>query len=523
MKKLFVTLATALVLLASCSKTDNDPRLVIITFDGLRWQELFSGADESLVANERFVKNTAALKAAYWRETPEQRREALMPFVWSYVPQHGYLIGNREKNSLMQVDNEMSFSYPGYSEMFCGWSDDDRINSNDPVPNPNVSVLEVVNQDPRYKGKVMMYSSWESIRFAVNNERGGFKGSSAHEPSYTDTPTAKLLQDVDAGVPDGGFGGGERLDCITYGLAMETLKAEHPKVFYVGFGDTDEFAHSGEYDHYLEAIHWTDLYIRRIVEFCESDPFYKGKTTYLMTTDHGRGNKGAFTDHGTGTRGSAHTWMLAFGKGIKRLGETSANGPFYTRQFAATIADILGIDFTPGNGEKQSPVDPEFKGEPLDDNMSVKDMGYFHEMGVKPKGSGLKYKYYEGPFVSVDELLTSGYEDSGIVNGFNIDGAKADDHFGFDFHGYIKIPVSGRYVISVASDDGTKVFIDDKLVIDNDGSHSVNVVEASLAMDAGFHRIQVLYFDDTEGQSLDVGIQGCGISYENIPGSMLFH
>ena len=128
MKKLFVTLATALVLLASCSKTDNDPRLVIITFDGLRWQELFSGADESLVANERFVKNTAALKAAYWRETPEQRREALMPFVWSYVPQHGYLIGNREKNSLMQVDNEMSFSYPGYSEMFCGWSDDVKLN-----------------------------------------------------------------------------------------------------------------------------------------------------------------------------------------------------------------------------------------------------------------------------------------------------------------------------------------------------------------------------------------------------------
>ena len=45
----------------------------------------------------------------------------------------------------------MSFSYPGYSEMFCGWPDDDRIDSNDPVPNPNVSVLEVVNQDPRYK------------------------------------------------------------------------------------------------------------------------------------------------------------------------------------------------------------------------------------------------------------------------------------------------------------------------------------------------------------------------------------
>ena len=155
--------------------------------------------------------------------------------------------------------------------------------------------------------------------------------------------------------------------------------------------------------------------------------------------------------------------------------------------------------------------------------MAVKDMGYFHELGVKPNGAGLKYRYYEGPFVSVDELLTSGYEDSGIVNELTIEGAKADDHFGYDFHGFIKIPVSGRYVFSIASDDGAKVFIDDKLVIDNDGSHSVNVVEASLAMDAGFHRIQVLYFDDCEGQFLELGIDGCGISYENIPASMLFH
>ena len=350
MKKILTAALLALVTLVSCSKGDNDPRLVIIAFDGLRWQELFSGADETLVGETRFVRNPSALKAAYWRETPEERRAALMPFVWSYVPEHGYLIGNRNKNSFMKVANAMSFSYPGYSEMFCGWPDDERIDSNDPNPNPNVSVLEVVNQDPRYKGKVMMYSSWESIRFAVNNERGGFPGSSAHEPSYTDTDAARMLQDVDAGIADGGFGTSERLDCITYGMAMETLKNDHPKVFYVGFGDTDEYAHGGQYDHYLEAAHWTDLYIRRIVEFCESDPFYKGKTTYILTCDHGRGYGAAFRSHSASVRGANQTWFIAFGKGVPALGETTDNGIFYTKQFAATIADILGVDFTPGNG-----------------------------------------------------------------------------------------------------------------------------------------------------------------------------
>jgi len=197
MKRYLFPVLLALAALVSCSKEDNDPRLVIMTFDGLRWQELFSGADEGLVTDTRFVKDPEALKAAYWRETPEERREVLLPFLWSYGAQHGYLIGNREKNSLMRVANTMNFSYPGYSEMFCGWPDDARINSNDPNPNPNVSVLEVVNQDPRYKGKVMMLSSWESIRYAVNNDRGGFPGSSAHEPLYVDTPMSAMIQEMD--------------------------------------------------------------------------------------------------------------------------------------------------------------------------------------------------------------------------------------------------------------------------------------------------------------------------------------
>ena len=160
MKKYFLSGILALAALVSCNKGDNDPRLVIITYDGLRWQEVFSGADEELVGNPKYAKDPEALKAKYWRETAEERRETLLPFLWSYVPQHGYMIGNRFKNSVVQVANKMNFSYPGYSEMFCGWADDERIDSNDPVPNPNVSVLEVVNADPRYKGKVMMYSSW---------------------------------------------------------------------------------------------------------------------------------------------------------------------------------------------------------------------------------------------------------------------------------------------------------------------------------------------------------------------------
>ena len=223
MKRIILLGALALTALVSCNKGDNDPRLVIITYDGLRWQEVYGGADKAVLDENRFVKDMDAFKAKYWRDTPEERREALLPFIWSYIPEHGYMLGNRNKNSKMEVANRMWYSYPGYSEMFCGWADDERIHSNDPVGNPNVSVLEVVNQDPRYKGKVMMYASWESIRFAVNNDRGGFPGSAGHEPSYTDSDVAIILPYRLHGV--GAFSGAFAA-CASFNRAKESSPSE---------------------------------------------------------------------------------------------------------------------------------------------------------------------------------------------------------------------------------------------------------------------------------------------------------
>ena len=518
MKKHILLGVLALAALVSCNKGGNDPRLVIITYDGLRWQEVYGGADEAIINNPKYTKDLADVKAKYWRETPEERREALLPFIWSYAPQHGYMLGNRDKNSRVRVANTMNFSYPGYSEMFCGWPDDERVNSNDPVPNPNVSVLEVVNADPRYKGKVMMYSSWESIRFAVNNDRGGFPGSSGHEPSYTDTEVTRMMQDIDAGVADGGFGSSERMDFVTYGMAMETLKKEHPKVFYVGFGDTDEYAHEGNYGHYLDAAHWTDLYIRRIVEYCESDPFYKGKTTYMLLCDHGRGKGPGFTSHGESIRGSEQTWFITFGNGVPVLGETSDNGVFYNKQLAATIADVLDVDFTPGNGEKCQPFDPALQNpEDLPQTITLS------AVKAAPKGKGLRYAYNEGNFMSCKEVLAVPADKIGIIPTFSTDAVKQrEDHFGIVFKGLVKIDQEGEYVLSVVTDDGSKGWLDGTLIwdMDRDGGGFKDVF---LKLDAGYHRIEVQYFENYGGDEVTIGLEGPGIAVENLPASMLFY
>src|SRR5262245_4202537 len=96
----------------------------LIISDGFRWQEVFTGANEEILTNKAGgVENVEAARAEYWRATPEARREALLPFVWSEIAQHGQLYGNRTKGSAVQVTNGKRFSYPGYNEILTGTPD----------------------------------------------------------------------------------------------------------------------------------------------------------------------------------------------------------------------------------------------------------------------------------------------------------------------------------------------------------------------------------------------------------------
>ena len=95
MNKLILLGALALAALVSCNKGGKDPRLVIITYDGLRWQEVYGGPEEALVDNPKYTPDAAALMAKYGGETPEARRAALLPFIWSYFKTMFKLLGIR--------------------------------------------------------------------------------------------------------------------------------------------------------------------------------------------------------------------------------------------------------------------------------------------------------------------------------------------------------------------------------------------------------------------------------------------
>jgi len=355
MKRLILIVLSVLPLLV-LARGNKDNRLIVITIDGLRWQEVFMGAEENLLSDTKQVRDTKLSRQTYWRSTPEERREVLMPFTWNTIAKKGLLIGNRNVNSIMHLANKTNISYPGYSEMMTGMVDE-TIKGNDPVNNPHRNILEAANEDPRYKGKVMMYGSWKSTRFAIHNELAGIPASVSYEPVIAKKKTSelKLVERMMEGMPR--YWRSEHFDAFTFAYALETLKNDHPKVMWISFGDCDEWAHARKYDFYLDAAKGTDAFIRDIYEACEADKFYRGKTTYIITCDHGRGFGNEWSSHGSSTKGSEATWVMLLGKGVEALGETKECGPFQTQQIAATIAAFLGVDFTPDSGVKLQPIE----------------------------------------------------------------------------------------------------------------------------------------------------------------------
>lgn len=303
------------------AQTEKDLKVILITLDGLRWQELFTGADTLLVTNEKYVGDTTELKAHFWRKSAQERREALMPFFWNQVSKMGQIHGNRQLGSKVNLTNTLWFSYPGYNEILSGRADDVQITSNDKIDNPNKTVLELVNESPQYKDRVAAFASWDVFPFIVNEKRSGVPVNAGFEKAKGENLTAKeqFLNKLQEQTPSPWST--VRLDVFTHNFALEYLKKKNPRLIYIAYGETDDFAHEGHYDAYLKAAKNTDGLIKELWEFTQSDSFYKDNTIFLISTDHGRGTKPLETwkSHGSKVPDAGGVWFIAFGKGVSTL------------------------------------------------------------------------------------------------------------------------------------------------------------------------------------------------------------
>ncbi|MBS1654626.1 MAG: alkaline phosphatase family protein [Bacteroidetes bacterium] len=343
-------LLSGIATVAQSRKTEN---VIIVTLDGFRWEEVYGGADDSLINNPAYCSDTADLKNKFWASTPEERRKKLLPFLWNTVGTEGQLYGNRWLGNKVNNANKYWFSYPGYNEIFTGYPDD-SVNSNDKIWNKNVNVLEFINKQPGYKGKVAAFATWDVFPYILNTKRSGLYVNADVDSLKFNNPQLKLINDMQflTTRPIG-----VRPDVLTYFAAREYMRAYKPKVLYIAFDETDDFAHAGMYDQYLGSAHAEDAMITDLWKMIQLMPEYKNKTTLIVTCDHGRGNKikEQWKHHGEKIEDAGQIWIAALGPDTKAGGEMKIQTTLYQRQIATTIAALLGMDFKPGH-PVQEPV-----------------------------------------------------------------------------------------------------------------------------------------------------------------------
>jgi hypothetical protein len=329
--------------------------VIVVTMDGMRWQELFDGMSADYAAEKAGrVADAKGIEQRFGASTAVERRERLMPFFWTVIARNGEVFGDAGAGSVARVTNGLRFSYPGYNEMLAGFPDP-RIASNDKVPNPNVTVLEWLNRQPPFAGRVAAFASWELLPWILNEARSGIP-SNGHGPpvAQPETDRERLLNEFSSELPP--YWGTTRFDAPTLFGALEYLRTRKPRVLYVMLGETDEWAHQRRYDLYLDAAWRNDRMIRRLWEAAQAMPEYANRTALIVTTDHGRGDKPEdWPNHGRETPASDRIWIAAMGPGVPPLGIRSGITTTQS-QIAATIAALVGEDYPRARPEAAAPL-----------------------------------------------------------------------------------------------------------------------------------------------------------------------
>ncbi len=338
-------------------KTKN---ILLITTDGLRWQEVFTGAEKELISKKvGGVSNVKAIEEKFWRETSEERRAVLLPFFWNTIAREGQIYGHLTEGSSAQITNTMKFSYPGYNEILTGFADP-KIASNAKRPNDNFTVLEWLHRKPEFFGKVAAYSAWDVIPYIINRERCQFPVMGGWEPVPEPDPNPRqqllneLIADTTRPVDS------ELVDSLLYQAAREHLLRHQPRVMFIGFLETDAWGHAGRYDNLLTSANAVDQYIQRLWELLQSMDQYRDQTTLIITTDHGRGSGPLdWKNHGQKIEGAEDMWMAFLGPDTPPLGERKNCDRVTQSQVAATLAALLGEDYradVPHSGPVIEPV-----------------------------------------------------------------------------------------------------------------------------------------------------------------------
>lgn len=358
---------TLLLALATATSTADSPgirHVVLVTMDGVRVEEMFGGMDVDILASQQKPYERLADSPAYRHykaPTREARRQKLMPFFWrTLMRRHGFIVGDPQSPAKERLLNQHRLSYPGYSEIFTGQAHDDVLTSNGAGQNPYPSVLELIRAKLGLsRPEVAVFASWRTMRQVVEHVPGSVFVNAGRDPYAGDDPEIAAINRLQMDVPT--ESDATRPDACTFELALAHLHRYHPRFLYVGFDETDALAHADRYADVLDAMARTDRWLQRLWNDIERDPELRGRTALIVTVDHGRGHGTAhWSEHGAGVAGADDVWTAFVVPGNHHRGVLREERRFVHAQLAATLARLLGVEYSLANPAAAPPIATAF-------------------------------------------------------------------------------------------------------------------------------------------------------------------
>ena len=323
--------------------------VVLVVLDGVRWQEVFGGADRAL-AYDRGMNPLA------WA-SPRK----LMPNLQRLLDTRAIALGAPGRGASITATGPQFISMPGYLEIFTGHPDPGCSSNDCEHPAVRTVVDDVVESSGA--DDVAVVSSWPSIARAASSAPSRVVVSAGRkrvERGDVLRADEEMAAQLDRGARAKAFpGDGDyRPDAITARVALRVLATEHPRFLFVGLGDADEYGHRNDYHGYLEAVRASDAFLGDLFATLDQMGARGRHTTVLVTADHGRAYD--FKDHGGRYPESGRVWLVAAGGDVQGHGLVAASRRHTLSDVAPTVRALLGIG---GEGQPIAEVAP-FAGTP---------------------------------------------------------------------------------------------------------------------------------------------------------------
>lgn len=329
----------------ACAETDEaapapaTKNVVLVTVDGVRFQEIFGGTDARLAAKAHLAP-ARVLDA-----------RSLLPNLHARFFDGGTVLGDEE--GAIRASGPNYISLPGYLEIVRGSGPYDCDDNACPVP-PGRSFLDELRADDGVRaGDVAVFASWERIAAVASTEpvvessrdrarvlvSAGRSWSGARAIAAGDAELRDLFDRGASAKPFPGHGD-YRPDRLTAPLALRYLATRRPRFLWLALGDPDEWAHRGDYGGYLGSLRRTDEILGELFATLDDLGAYGAETSVLFTTDHGRGP--LWQLHGRDEL-SSRVWLMAAGGAIPARGTVPVAAPRHLADIASTIRALLAL------------------------------------------------------------------------------------------------------------------------------------------------------------------------------------